>query len=715
MAEKITIRVGGMSCVRCSSAVENALKHLEGVASAEVSYASGKAEVVYDASKITPKRMEKAIIKAGYTVVTDKVQYAKAEWKKLKICFFVSAFCALPFLFTMVLMFALPNAAITHALHRNGLWQLILSAPVQWGTAFRFYKGAIASLKNKSPSMDVLVSVGTLSAWGYSFYNYIIGKNEFYFESSAVIVTLVLLGKMLEARARNKTNEAIDKLMDLTPKKAVVFRGGNEIEVSTSEIVLNDIVFVRTGESIPVDGIVISGNAEADESMLTGESMPISKKQNDKAYGGTVCIDGYMTVKATGVGESTVIAGIIRLVEQAQSSKAHIQTVADKISAYFVPFVMGVSLVTLALSLLLGVNTSDAVSRAVAVLVIACPCSLGLATPTALMVGIGRGAGMGILIKNADALEHACKIKALIMDKTGTVTEGKPEVTFFESYGMPKEHAVFLASYTESASSHPIAKAVTQYANTKTPETEGFEAVTAMGVSAVYNGKRIKIGKPEYACESIPKEAENKAKSLAMQGNTVMFMGVDGKLAAVFSSSDKLREKSEKAVSEIKAMGIRTVLVTGDNEQTAKAVAGKIGADEYIASAMPQAKAEQVKRLKSEYGLTAVAGDGINDAPALAASDIGFAIGGGTDIAMETGDIILTSGGFDSIPAAIKLSKAVMRKVKQNLFWAFFYNVCGIPLAALGLLSPVIAGAAMAFSSVSVVTNSLLLKRTRLR
>ncbi len=713
MTEKITIRVGGMSCVRCSAAVEYALKETDGVIAASVSYASGRAEVEFDPERTDRKRLAKAIRSAGYEVIVDPAEFQRREWKRLLIAFIISSVFSLPFLFLMVMMFVAPNAELTHTLHHAGWVQLALSLPVQFGVGFRFYKTAVLSLKNKSPGMDLLVSVGTLSAWGYSLYNLITGAGDYYFESSVVIITLVLLGKMLEMRAKTRTSAAVSRLMDLAPKTATVLRDGSAVEIPVGDIVKGDCVLVHSGESIPVDGRVTDGRSSVDESMLTGESMPVEKTVGSQVYGGTVNGNGSLTVTAEGIGQETLLSGIIRMVEAAQSSKAHIQNVADRVAAVFVPTVMGIAVLTLVITLIFK-DLTAAVTSAVSVLVIACPCSLGLATPTALMVGIGRGANMGILVKNADALEHSCKIGAMILDKTGTLTEGRPAVTDFLAYGIEEKEAAEMASALELGSEHPIATAVVSYCPNSPLKAEDFEAVTGCGVCAKVDKKSVRIGRPDWVGE-LTDQQKTSVDLLENEGKTVLAMSVDGCVVAVIAVADPIREGSQAAISELKRLGIRTIMVTGDNEGTARAVAERIGIDEFVAGVLPDGKVAEVERARERYGIVAVTGDGINDAPALAAADVGFAVGSGTDIAMETGDTVLVGQGIDLLPTAVRLSKATMRKIKQNLFWAFFYNSIGIPLAALGLLSPIIAGAAMAFSSVSVVTNSLLLKRTKLK
>lgn len=716
MTQNLTLQIGGMTCVRCSGAVEHALRSLDGVEKAEVSYAVGRAEITYDDAKVDRKRLEKAVKSAGYKVVEDKNAARRRELRELRILFIVSAIFSAPFLVLMVLMFAAPDAAVTHWMHNAGWVQLALATPVQFVVGWRFYKGAVLSLLNRSPSMDVLVALGTSAAYGYSLYNVIVGSGHYYFESAAIIITLVLLGKMLETGARGKTSAAIEMLMNLQPKTATVLREGTEMVIPAAEIVQGDTILVHPGESLSVDGEVVAGRSAVDESMLTGESMPVDKQLGDKVFGGTVNGTGSLTVRADGIGKDTVLSGIIRLVEEAQSSKAPIQKLADKVSAIFVPAVIGAALLTFVLTLVFmqGAEAmTEAISRAVAVLVIACPCSLGLATPTALMVGTGRAATMGVLIKSADALETACRIDRVLLDKTGTVTMGRPAVTDFLPMGMQREEALRLAAAVEQLSEHPVARAVTESYDQPLPSAENFVSLTGRGVSAEVEGKTVLLGSRRLMEEQQIPFADDR-QSWEDEGKTVLYMAVAGQPAAVLAVADPVRDTSAKALRELHELGIRTVMVTGDNRRTAEAVGRAVGIDEVVAEVLPDGKVELVEKYKQDGKIVAMAGDGINDAPALAAADVGFAMGTGTDIAMESGDVVLVGGGLTALVTAVKISRATMRKIRQNLFWAFFYNCIGIPVAAFGLLSPVIAGAAMAFSSVSVVTNSILLKRTKL-
>lgn len=713
MREDKIIKVGGMSCVRCSAAVENALKAEDGVIECAVSYANGRAEVAFDNSVTNLKKLEKAIKKAGYEVLEDVRIARKKEFKKSIIMLVFSAVFSLPFFLMMALMLFGVDSHLMHILH-NGFLQLAFATPVQFIAGFRFYRGAVHSLKNKSPSMDLLVALGTSASFAYSVYMLASGGNTFYFESSAMIITLVLLGKMLESRARAKTSEAIEKLLDLSPKQATVIRDGSEIVIPASQIKIGDTVIVRPGEAIPADGRIDWGSTSIDESMLTGESMPVSKNIGDKIFGGTVNGKGAIHFTAEGVGSDTVLSGIIRLVEDAQSSKAHIQNIADKVSAVFVPAVTAVSIVTFVATYLVTNSISDALDSAVAVLVIACPCSLGLATPTALMVGINRGASMGILIKNASALEHSCKIKAIVIDKTGTLTEGKPCVTDILVIDSSVPDAHMLAASAESKSEHPLGILITNSYEGDIVEPTSFESVTGCGVISVVNGKDVVVGKPSWVSEKCGVNLGKQVDELSEKGSVVV-CAVDKRIAMAFAMSDPVRIDSKESVSRLKSLGIHTVLVTGDNLKTAENVAKTVGIDEVVANVLPEGKVAKLNELREKYGFAAMVGDGINDAPALAVADIGFAVGSGTDIAMESGDIVLVGKGISAVSDSIALSRATMRKIKQNLFWAFFYNTVGIPLAAFGLLNPVIAGAAMAMSSVSVVTNSLLLKRTKLK
>lgn len=705
------IKVGGMSCVRCSAAVENALLAVNGVKTVSVSYANGRAEVEYDDALTNRKILEKAIKNAGYEVITDIRVARKKEYRITLYTLCFSLLFSLPFFLMMADMVLFPNSHTFAVLH-NGYLQLALATPIQLVAGYRFYRGAYHSLKNKSPSMDLLVALGTTVSYGYSVYTLIKGEGTLYFESSAMIITLVLLGKTLETRAKSKMGEAIEKLVNLSPKTACVVVDGVMTEIPVSKISVGDTVFVRAGESVAADGVVIEGDCYIDESMLTGESMPAEKTVGDKVYGGTVNGNNGFYFRAENVGGETLLSGIIRLVEEAQASKAHIQNIADKVSAVFVPAVTLISVVTFVITQIATGDINQSLEHAVAVLVIACPCSLGLATPTALTVGIGKGAENGILIKNADAIERASEVGVVVLDKTGTVTVGKPTVTNIITIKNGAPDALKYAASAEGTSGHPIAAAVVNEYGGELFDCADSVTEVGAGIRATVNGKNVLVGKIawiESECGCVINE-----KTKLNVGETHIAVAIDGVPSMIISVADRVREDSKDAVEKIKQMGIKTLLVTGDNEETAKKVCSEIGIDGYYANVLPDGKAEIIKKLKSEYKGVAMVGDGINDAPALTLADVGFAVGNGTDIAIESGDIVLSGRGIVSVSNALLLAKATVKKIKQNLFWAFFYNTIGIPLAAFGLLNPIIASCAMAFSSVSVVTNSLLLKRIKL-
>lgn len=565
--------------------------------------------------------------------------------------------------------------------------------------------------------MDVLVSMGTSAAYFYSIYNLINGVEEYYFEASAVVITLILLGKTLESVAKGKTSEAIKKLMGLQPKTARVFRDGGERDISIDEVVVGDIVVVRPGERIPVDGIIVEGNSSIDESMLTGESIPVDKNIGDEVIGGTINKFGTFKFEAKKVGRDTALSQIVKLVEEAQGSKAPVQRLADKISGIFVPTVVVIALVTFLIWYFVKGDFTHALISAVAVLVIACPCALGLATPTAIMVGTGKGAEKGILIKGGEYLEKVEELDAIIFDKTGTITKGEPEVTDIIAFDEDRDTILRLASIGERTSEHPLGqaivnKAVDEKININT-EAERFLAIPGKGIHAVIENKDMYIGNRKLleGANIDISQAEEELVSLEDQGKTAILLSIDGEIKGIIGIADMVKESSREAISEIKNMGLEVYMITGDNERTAKTIAEEVGITNVYASVLPENKAEVVESIKLKGKKVGMVGDGINDAPALVAADIGFAIGTGTDVAIEAADITLMRGDLKDIVTAIKLSKQTMKIIKQNLFWAFFYNSVGIPFAALGFLNPMIGGAAMAFSSVSVVSNSLRLRK----
>jgi len=721
-------QISGMTCVACATRIEKALNKLEGV-EATVNFASETARVRYLPGLAAIEQIARAIRKAGYeanerveaNAEEEKARRADAYHAELRLLW-ISIALSLPLLAGMFSMF---GDAHNELLPR---WlQLALATPVQFWIGRRFYVGGYKALRGGGANMDVLVALGTTMAYGLSAIVTLAGllHQHVYFEASAVIITLVLLGKLLEARAKLGTSAAIEALIRLQPKTARVERDGALVEVPVASMQAGDVFVVRPGESIPVDGLVASGESGVDESMLTGESLPIHKRTDDKVYAGTLNQQGLLRCRAEGVGAATMLAGIIRLVREAQGTKAPIQRLADRVAGVFVPVVVAISALTFALWWGLGGELAPALVNAVAVLVIACPCALGLATPTAIMVGTGRGAQVGVLVKNAVALEQAEKIGTLIVDKTGTLTEGKPVVTdVLAAAGFTEHDLVAAAASLESGSAHPLAHAVLEHAKqlalSLTPLRD-FHSVTGKGVRAVLavpalgGEQTLFLGAPEFLEESGMVIDAAAIGPLVEQGKTVIAVGGGGRVLGYLAIADKLRPSSHEAVALLQDMGIEVVMLTGDNAATAKAIAAVAGVGNYRAQVLPGEKAAVVAAFKTEGRIVGMVGDGVNDAPALAAADVSFAIGAGSDVALEAADIALMRNDLLSVVDAISLSRATLSKIRQNLFFAFIYNVLGIPLAAAGMLNPVIAGAAMALSSVSVVSNSLLLRRWRRR
>lgn len=724
--DKVELRLKGMTCAACAARLEKALNRLDGVVKAAVNFAMGNATVEYNASQVTVRDMIKAVQRAGYDAEEKtredediEKKERERELRQLRGLFIMSAILSFPLVAAMVFHLIGSPIEILH----NPWVQMSLATPVQFVVGYRFYKGAYHALKGGGANMDVLVSIGTTAAYLYSVYNGFFAGDamNLYFEASAVVITLIMLGKYLEAVAKGKTSEAIKKLMGLRAKTARVVRDGREEDIPVEEVVIGDIVVVRPGEKVPVDGEIIEGRSAVDESMLTGESIPVEKNPGDTVIGATINKTGSFKFRATKVGRDTVLSQIVRMVEEAQGSKAPVQKLADKISGVFVPVVMVIALISLLLWWLVAKDLNAGIINAVAVLVIACPCALGLATPTSVMVGTGKGAENGILIKGGEYLQRAHEIDALILDKTGTITKGKPELTDVISTGsLSEEEVLRFAAITERGSEHPLGEAIVKGARERgieLSEASEFEAVPGHGVAAVIEGKRILLGNRRLMQKEGVSlgDAEQVLSRLETEGKTAMLMAVERSLEGVLAVADTLKENSKKAVEELKSMGIDIYMITGDNKTTAEAIARQVGIDNVLAEVLPEHKAEEVMKLIKSGKVTGMVGDGINDAPALAAADVGFAIGTGTDVAMEAADITLMGGDLMGIVLAVRLSRATMRNIKQNLFWAFAYNSVGIPFAALGFLSPVIAGAAMAFSSVSVVSNALRLKRVKLR
>ena len=751
---KMTLRIGGMHCVACSRAVERALKKTNGVESAAVNIATEKAVLVFDDKKLKYKDIVNAVVKAGYQVVgkEEDISEKKAkEIKEQKIRLIISAIFSIPLFYIsmspMIKFVKLPLSEILSH-HSNpqifSIVALILCIPVMV-SGYKFYTLGFPALFRGAPNMDSLVAIGTTASFVYSVYSSIlsfIGLNphgdNLYYESAAVIITLVQFGKYLEARSKGKTGEAIKKLMGLQPKTARIIENGEEKELKIEDLKVGNILIVRPGEKIPVDGEIIEGYSSVDESMLTGESIPIEKNIGDKVVGASINKTGTFKFKATKVGEDTALAQIIKLVEDAQGSKAPISHIADVVSSYFVPAVITIALISGIAWFISVHNFVFSLTVFVSVLVIACPCALGLATPTAIMVGTGKGAELGILFKNAEALELSQKINAIMFDKTGTLTEGKPYLTDIISNDKnDKERLLLLTASAENGSEHPLAEAIVREAkekNIKPLPIENFKALSGFGIDAIIDKKRILIGnKKLMEKENISVESFfNETEKLSKEGKTPMYVAEDGKLLGIIACADKLKEDSVDTINRLHKLNIKTVMITGDNKNTAEAIANETGIDIVLSEVLPEEKSNEVKKLQDKNYIVAMVGDGINDAPALTQANVGIAIGNGTDVAIESADIVLVKSKTEDVVTAIELSKATMRDIKQNLFWAFCYNVLGIPVAAgllhifreslinsaignflvaiMGedlLLNPIFAALAMSLSSVCVVTNAL--------
>jgi len=719
--QSVQLQIEGMTCTACSGRIKKALDNLPGV-TATVNLATERVNASFNPGSTTVSDLIAAIVNEGYSA-TEINEANRAEVKARRLAAYqaelrmlwISAALTLPLMLNMGAIFSGINAEL---LPRWLQW--LLATPVQFWIGMRFYTGAWHALRGGSANMDVLVALGTSMAYFFSAIVTLLALNQHvYFESGAAIITLVLLGKLMETRAKSKTSAAIEKLIGLQPRTARIERNGEIIEVDANTLKINDIFIVRPGENLPVDGIVIEGSSSVNESMLTGESLPVSKQVGAKVYAATMNQQGLLKCSATSVGAHTQLAAIIHLVEEAQGSKAPIQRMADTISGIFVPVVVAISALTLLLTWWLVDDFVLALINAVTVLVIACPCALGLATPTAIMVGAGRGAQVGVLVKNAAALEQAEKIQTLIVDKTGTLTEGKPVVTNIVPAGPITKHDLMQVSATlEQGSEHPLAKAVMERAesmNIRSQTVNDFIAVTGSGITARIDDAECMLGSAKFLIDRGAVIDNDRIAALQAEGKTVigvakMFSGTL-KVLGYLAIADQLRSNSEQAVKRLQSMGIEVMMLTGDNPATAAAIAEQVGITNYRAEVPPQDKAAEVERMKASGRFTAMVGDGINDAPALATANVSFAIGAGSDVAIEAADITLVRDDLMSVADAVSLSHRTLSKVRQNLFFAFIYNVLGIPLAATGLLNPVIAATAMAMSSVSVVGNSLLLKR----
>jgi P-type Cu+ transporter len=739
----------GMTCANCASTIQRALNKVDGVLEASVNYANEKATVTYIVGTASRSDLVAAVRKAGYDVVEatseEELEDAEAaareaeirhQWTRL----IVGTIFSLPLL---MLSMGRDFSLLGHWAHDNWVnWLfLALATPVQFYVGKDYYTGAYKSLRNGSANMDVLVAMGSSAAYFYSIAVLIaltagstaLGMHV-YFETAAAIITLIVLGKLLEARAKGRTSEAIKRLIGLQAKTARILRDGVEVEIPIDRVAVGDLLVVRPGEKIPADGQVVNGRSAVDESMITGESLPADKTVGDEVIGATINSQGLLTIEATRVGKETALAQIIKLVEQAQGSRAPIQRLVDRVAAYFVPLVIVIAALTFMVWLVVGGEFTPALIRTIAVLVIACPCAMGLATPTSIMVGVGKGAENGILFKNSASLEQAHKINAVALDKTGTITKGELSVTdivISSVTALPEEELLRLAASAERGSEHPLGKAIVRQA-----EAHGlalsipaaFEAIAGHGIAANVDGRALLLGnrrlmdRERVALNGL----EPRASEMQEQAKTTMWLSVDGQASAIIGVADTIKEGSREAISQLHRLGLTVIMMTGDNNATAQAIAREVGVDRVMAEVLPGDKADQVAKLQQEGYVVAMIGDGINDAPALAQADVGIAIGTGTDVAMETADVTLISGDLRGVAKAIRLSKETMKNIRQNLVWAFGYNVALIPVAAgvlapfqwapafLRQLNPILAAAAMAFSSISVVSNALRLRRVRL-
>jgi len=736
-----------MHCASCANIIERGLKKVPGVKSAHVNFAAQKAAIVYDTDKAKVENLIASVKKSGYEadVYDPKNTEAERERREKEIKKYFTKFVwslalSLPMLYFMLLdFFAIPGKV--SVLPYVGIISLLLTIPVQFIIGSGFYKGMWSSLRMKMFNMDSLIAIGTSTAFFYSLWRFIayvienrsivasFGEKipDLYFETAAFLITFVILGKWLEAKAKGRTSDAIKKLMGLQPKTARVVKNGRETDIAIEDVIVGDVIVVRPGEKIPVDGIVVEGNSSVDESMLTGESIPVEKNVGDVVIGATVNKNGSFEFKASKVGSETALAQIIRLIEEAQNSRAPIQNFADRVSSWFVPIVLVIAAVTFVVwFFLLGASLTFSLMAFTAVIVIACPCALGLATPTAIMVGTGKGAEHGVLIKGGEPLEAACKINAIVFDKTGTLTKGKPEVTDILALGAADEDVVLsVASSLEKKSEHPLAEAIVRYAEEELAEfteVQGFQAVPGHGVQGIIRGETYYLGNRKLMKDNLGFSVENverKICRLEEGGKTVMILSSQKEIMGLIAVADTIKETSAEAIKALEKKGLKIYMITGDNRRTAEAIGKMVGIHNILAEVLPEEKASEVKKLQDTGMKVAMVGDGINDAPALAQANLGIAMGSGTDVAMETGGIVIMKSDLRDVLTAVDLSRDTMSKIKQNLFFALFYNVIGIPIAArvfaaIGLvLRPELAGLAMALSSVSVVANSLLLRRFR--
>ncbi|SDD72095.1 Cu+-exporting ATPase [Paenibacillus sp. CF095] len=751
VSESVDLNITGMTCAACSARIEKGLSRLPGVSQANVNLALETGHIEYAAGALKPSDITAKIKQMGYGAElqltqeeTTSVRERELQRKKWK--WMISALLSIPLLWAMVGHFSFTSGIYVPDLFMNPWFQLILATPVQFVIGWQFYVGAYKALRNGSANMDVLVALGTSAAFFYSLYltlssGYLpstttmdhgaMGTStaampsvELYYETSAILITLILLGKWFEAVAKGRSSQAIKSLIELAPREARVIRDGQEVMVPAAYVAVGDLILVKPGDSIPVDGIVEEGQSSVDESMLSGESLPVDKKPGDPVTGATLNKNGVLRLRATRVGSDTALSQIIKVVEQAQGSKAPIQRIADVISGIFVPIVVGIAALTFLIWYLFASpgDFAGSLEKAIAVLVIACPCALGLATPTSVMAGSGRAAEYGILFKGGEHLESAQQIQTVVLDKTGTVTQGKPVLTdVVTAPNWTESDLLERVGAAEQSSEHPLAEAIVAGIRAKGLEltpTEKFENIPGYGVRASLKGQEILVGTRRLLADeqvNVSEETVQQMNRLEEQGRTAMLVAVDGQWAGIVAVADTIKDTSREAIGRLQAMGIDVIMITGDNERTARAVAEQAGIRKVLAEVLPEGKAAEVKKLQESGLKVAMVGDGINDAPALATADIGMAIGTGTDVAMEAADITLMRGDLNSIADAIEMSRRTMGNIKQNLFWALGYNVIGIPIAAVGFLAPWLAGAAMAFSSVSVVLNSLRLQRMKLK
>ena len=745
ITEKYTIT--GMTCAACSSAVERVTRKMDGVEESNVNLTTGILLITYDESKLTPADIIAKVDRAGFGAELfveknkeereEAQEYLDEEVKRTKRRLVSNIILTIPLLYICMghmLPISLPLPAFMDMHHQPmifALVQLVLTVCVLMNGR-KFYIVGFKSLAKGNPNMDSLVALGTGSAFIYSLIMTILIPSDsayahnLYYESAATVVTLVMVGKYMEGRSKNKTSEAIRKLMELAPDTAIVIRKGEQLEVPVEQVVRGELILIKPGSRIPLDGLVVEGTTSVDESMLTGESIPVEKEVDDEVIGGSVNYQGAITVKVMRVGADTTLAKIVKMMEDAQGKKAPISKLADTVAGYFVPTVMGIAIVASIIWALLGHDITFVLTIFVSVLVIACPCALGLATPTAIMVGTGLGANHGILIKSGEALEISHKVDAVVLDKTGTITEGKPAVMKIVSHSISEGELLRIAASCEQVSEHPLGQAIVNGAKERGMEllrVEAFQSITGQGIGAVIGEQTYYIGNKKL-CDAKGldwTEFEKEANEIAGKGQTPMFVGLDGKVIGLVSVADTLKETSVEAIRKIKELGIEVYMLTGDNRLTADYIGKKVGVDHVIAEVLPNDKASVVDSLQKDGKCVMMVGDGINDAPALVQADVGVAIGSGSDIALDSSDVVLMKSDLHDVYKAIKLSKATIRNIKQNLFWAFFYNVCGLPIAAGALypingmlLSPIIGGLAMSFSSVFVVSNALRLRRTKL-